>query len=233
MAVRQTLATALLMAAVAGCAELSAERPLFPAADSGPPPIAEGVWIAISEECPARNIARRRFPQACAPMEIRRQDDGAWRVSFRLDLVRDMSARERESEADDPNNGPYRMVLAPAVERAIASDSYAPLYVAEITPAERQTQSVGYAVLAPIGPMPTSEMRAIVSIGCASILRDGPIEGITPRYETRTDADAVEHQDLTGCVASTQAAVREAVRRAVIENLDELSERRFVLVRAD
>ncbi|MGD9981099.1 MAG: hypothetical protein AB7H66_01700 [Hyphomonadaceae bacterium] len=224
------VAAIVLAAALAACAELTAETPLFTPDANSPPPLSEGVWIGIGEGCPEQNLRRRRFAEECAPLELRRQADGAWRASMRADLVSGSNSHERAHPQTDSSNGPYRVVFAPAVEREIG-DGYAPLYLGEVGSFDEHKPSVGYAIVAPIGVMPATEMRLIASIGCASILRDGPIEGVTPRYETRTDADGAEHQDLTGCVASSQAAVREAVRRALIENVDELSARRFVRVR--
>lgn len=78
--------------------------------------------------------------------------------------------------------------------------------------------------------MPAEAFYLIASIGCADILRDGTIAGITPEYRTRTD-ETGQHQELSGCVASTQAAVREAARRAVLENITAMTERRYVFVR--
>jgi hypothetical protein len=227
------MAAIVLAAVLAACANLTAEAPLFsPSDQAGPPPLTEGVWIAIGEGCAERNLRQRRFPSECSPLDIRQQDDGAWRVAVRVDLVSDFTARERAEAEAEPANGPYRVILAPAVERPIV-DAYAPLYVGEITRQGGEDLSVGYAIVAPIGPMPATQMRMLATLSCATILRDGPIEGIAPSYETRTDGEGVQYQDLSGCTASNQAAVREAARRAVIEDLDQLTERRLVFVRAN
>lgn len=232
MAARQ-VAAAILAIGLAGCAALSAERPIFPHADGGAPPIVEGVWISIRDECPEHNLRRRRFPAECGPIELRRQPDGAWRVALRVDLISNFSAQDRADEADNPNNGPFRVVLAPAVERSVAPGNYAPLYVAEVVSIERETPTIGYAVLAPIGVAPATAMRLNPMIGCATILYDGPIEGITPHYESRNDAEGQPHRELVGCTASTQAAVREAARRSVIEDSNFFSASRYVFVRAN
>jgi hypothetical protein len=230
MAVRKSLATVVLALTLGACAELTAERPLFTVADQGLPPLQEGTWISIGEGCAEHNIRRRRFPEECIPLDIRREDDGAWRVQARVDLVNGFSAAEREEAEHNPANGPYRVIFAPAVERTLG-DSFAPLYLAELHALSDTETSVGYAVMAPIGSMPAEQMLLVVTIGCAAILRDGPIEGVTPRYVTRTDEQSGEEvQELDGCTASTQAAVREAARRVVIEGLDDLTERRFVRV---
>lgn len=232
MAPRKLLTILFMAVQIAGCIELTAERPLFLAEDQGPPPLQEGVWIAVGEGCPEHNLRRRRFPSECAPLDIRRQEDGAWRVAFRTDLVSDFTASDRAEREADPANGPYRVVLAPAVERD-TGNNYAPLYLGEITRISDQDGSIAYAVAAPMGAMPAAEMRVILLISCASILRDGPIEGVTANYETNTDPSGLPTEVLGSCVASSQAGVREAARRALIENLNELTERRFVLVRAN
>lgn len=231
MTVHKSLA-ALLVLALSACAQLTAEQPLFSVADQGPPPLTEGIWIGVGEGCPERRIRARRFPEDCAPLDIRRTDDGAWRVVFRADLVSDFTASERAQAEQNVGNGPYRLVLAPAVERDVG-DGYAPVYVGELTMLRAEGASVSYAVVAPTGVMPATEMRLLASIGCNAILRDGPVEGVSPRYETRTDSQGQDHQELVGCIASSQAAVREAARRAVLESLYEMMERRFVFVRAN
>ena len=237
-------ALALLATLLAGCAELTAEAPLFSAdGPNGPPPLTEGVWIGVSEECPASNARRTgRFPEACTPLDIRREADGAWRVQLRVDLIYDLTAAERADAAADAV--PFRLVIAPATERDLA-DSYAPLYIAEGRRAGADDPEVSYALIAPIGAMPATSAYILGSIGCADILRDGPIVGITPRYTVRTnneqpansegpqDIGPIEtEQVLSGCTATTQAAVREAARRALIENLGEMQETRYVFVRA-
>lgn len=234
MAVHKSLAAACLLFLAAGCAELTAERPLFSVADqTGPPPLTEGIWVNISEECPRPNLRQRRFPGECVPMEIRREADGAWRVAIRIDLISDFDRERRAEEEADPSNGPYRMILAPAVERPI-TDSYAPLYLGELTtPGSEEPRDVGYAVVVPSGELPATSAYIVGSISCISILADGPIEGVTPEYTPRIDDQGVTHQELSGCVASSQAAVREAARRAVVEGFDEIASRRLVFVRAN
>ena len=76
-------------------------------------------------------------------------------------------------------------------------------------------------------------MRLTVSISCLDILRDGPIEGIETHHEARERPDGETDQILTGCTASSPAAVREAVRRTVIENFSDFTQQRFVFVRAN
>lgn len=223
---------ALAIAVVLGaCVELTADSPLFsPTDQAGPPPLTEGIWIALSEDCPERHARTRgRFPEACAPLEIRRGDDGAWRATFRIDLVYGLTAQERADAADDV--GPYRIVLAPAVEREVPAESYAPLYLGEMRDETADTSTVGYVAIAPIGVMPATAFAFSGPINCEIILRDGPIEGIDESYTEETTPDGQAMRTMAACTPTTQAAVREAVRRAVIENLDEMLERRFVYVR--
>ena len=230
--VRKSLAAALLALALGACAELTAERPLFTVADQGLQPLLqEGVWISVGEDCPESNLRRRRFPQECVPIDIRRDEDGSWRIQGRVDLVSNLTAEERE-EAEGDENGPYRMLLAPAVERDLG-DSFAPLYIGELALMSARQPSISYAVIVPRGELPASEMYLSPSISCLAILFEGPIEGVTPVYIERTDVQGNTNQELDGCTATTQAAVREAARRIVIESFVELTERRWVRVRGN
>jgi hypothetical protein len=111
--------------------------------------------------------------------------------------------------------------------------------------------------------MPAREFLLVAQIDCRDVLKDGPIAGITeerghlfPRPVSPEAVEALkvgetpptnpeettipERQesddggDIVGCVASTQAAVREAVRRATIENLSDIlgdGQARLVFVR--
>jgi hypothetical protein len=214
----------LLAAALAGCVNLTAEAPLFSVADQGAPPLAEGVWIAVSEECPQRYQRRTRgFPSDCAPLEISRLPDGSWQARMRVDLVTGLSPQERSDAGASP---PLHFVLAPAVERDLA-DSFAPIYVAEIAPSPDE-HDIRYAVLVPYGPMPATSMLMLEWISCTAALREGPIVGVSEIYKERVDENGMTHQDLSRCVASSQAAVREAARRVLIENLNTMLNRRFV-----
>jgi hypothetical protein len=226
------LRSLILVAALGGCSMLTAEAPLFSPADpNGPPPLTEGVWIIVGEECPEVYARRRvgRFPEGCTPMELRRSHWGAWQATVRGDLIFNLSDSARAELQEQAEAGPLTIVLAPAVEN-IAPDVYAPVYVAEISP-RLPDEAITYAVVAPIGPMPATSALLVPGVFCSSILRQGPIEGIEQRYVTRIDDSGVERQEPQGCVAATQAAVREAARRAVIENLDEMMQRRLVYVR--
>lgn len=223
------LRTMLLVAALTGCAQLSAEAPLFSPADMvGPAPLSEGVWIAIGEECGEHNARRGgRFPKACAPLEISRLPDGAWSARYRVDLAYGMTREERE-EAEAQAARTMHLVIVPAVERR-TPEAYSPLYVAEITSSAPEDK-IAYAVLAPLGALPATSMLVLAGIDCADALRDGPIDGVTEQYTESVDEMGVTHQDLSGCLASSQAAVRQAARQALIENIATLTEHRYVYV---
>lgn len=223
-------AAVAMAAALGACTTLGAERPLFAVSDQRAAPIEEGVWIAISEDCPEHQLRNRsRYPDDCSPVEIRRAEDGAWLATLRADLIYGLSADEREQA--EQQDGPRRSIIAPAVERALDDATFAPLYVAESQPAELERERVGYMVIAPVGVLPASEMRVLVVIACDDIVRDGPIDGVTLSYRTFTPEGGTETQEISGCTASSQAAVREAARRMVIENLEELAGTRFVRAR--
>jgi hypothetical protein len=202
---------ALMAAAVlAGCASLSAEAPLFTPADQiGPAPLMEGVWIQTGEKCPARNARRRgRLPAACAPADLSRLPDGAWQLR-----VQDHVDPDPE-DAEHKTPRAYRLIIAPATEHR-TPEAYAPLYVAEFQPLDAvEPVKPSYVVIAPVGEMPARQFRLIGQVGCVSILLDGPIEGVT---ETRD-----EQGKITGCIASSQGAVREAARRETIQSLGSL-----------
>ncbi len=224
---RSAMALALA-AALGACANLTAEAPLFSVADQiGPAPLAEGVWIALGEDCPERNLSRRRFPQQCSPIEIDRLPDGAWRVRYRVDLALGLTREERERAEADAGRI-MALIIVPAVERQSA-DAFAPLYIAESTPQSVEDR-VSYFVIIPQGTLPAESILLLSGIGCADALRDGPIASVTEQYAERVDETGAVHRELSGCVASSQAAVREAARRAVIENLATLIDARYARV---
>jgi hypothetical protein len=230
MAIRSFLTTMMLMAALCGCAELRAERPLFaPADQTGRAPLTEGIWIAVSDECPERYArSRGRFPADCTPFELRRAESGAWRVALRADLAYGLS-REDRSEAEQ-SSGPFLLIVAPAAERTLQEDEFASVYLAEMRREDGADEGVGYLVIAPVGTLPASDVR-VASIGCHDILRDGPIDGVTPEYRDRQVEGGAIEQDISGCVATTQAAVREAARRTMIEDFETLIGTRYVHAR--
>jgi len=233
---RRWAACLTLAWSLGACAELRADRPLFSVTDQGAAPVLEGIWIAISDDCPERHIGTRgRFPAACRPIEIRRVEDGAWRYTPRVDLAYGLSAEDRAQANQELR--PLRFVLVPVVERTLPPDHFASLYVAETQAADEA--HVAYAVVAPLGALPSGAALVLASIGCIDILRDGPIEGVTAHYAAaEPGVDATEPAEgsqtepaLTGCTVSTPAAVREAARRAVLENLEEMTAARLVRVR--
>ncbi len=208
-------AKALVIAVVAGlavaaCSPLTARSPLFSASDQiGPPPLSTGVWMSVSEHCPA-SAAQGPLPSACELAELRRLPDGAWILRFREPAHDGIAEKEVE----------LRMLIVAATEHP-TGEAYAPLYLAEY---EDPTQSppVRYAAIAPRGVMPATDIRVIADIDCADVLRDGPVTGVS---EVR---DA--HGALVRCIADGPRAVRESVRRAVIENLRDLDENRLVFI---
>lgn len=234
---RLSLITATLAALaaliVSGCTSLTAPAPLFTAADQvGPPALSEGIWIGVDEHCPARNATHRngRFPRGCEAFEIRRGDDGLWRITGRPDLMTQPRGQEGE-------NNTYVLALAPVSEHT-APEAYAAYYVAEV---REEDGSVVYAGMVPVGTMPATSF-VTVSIDCSTVLRDGPIDGITATYgDRRTEVDPGNgdaptvrtERVLNGCIAASHAAVREAARRALVEGASGLLEQaaRFVYVR--
>lgn len=219
MTIRTIALAAIAALSLSACAPLTAEAPLFSPADQiGPPPLLEGTWIFVSEECPMRNARRRgRLPAECRPGELRRLADGAWSFRFHdhVQVLEEVA-------------GPFelRLIIAPAVEQP-QPDAYAPLYVIERlwTSPPEENQQPFYTVMVPIGELPAREAFLFGDIYCDGLLRQGPIEGVQPIVD--------ERGELVRCIASSQAAVREAARRYVIENLNDMfqDESRFVFVR--
>jgi hypothetical protein len=244
MDVRSTFLTIFFVGAtlVAGCTQLTAERPLFSPADQiGPPPITAGIWLSVGEdECPERNARRRSgFDRGCAPLEIRRLEDGAWEAHFRADLAPRMPARERAEMAMEE---PIRFVVVSAMNRQ-TPDAYAPLYVAETY----ANETTSYFTLAPIGQMPATRVLW-TPIYCDAALLDGPIEGIAVTYRPMVEEESAAaidpgmkqspapHQEtsrseIESCMASTQEAVREAARRAFVEAGASNERSRLVFIR--
>jgi hypothetical protein len=215
---KRLLIIVTLMSAAA-CAPMTADRPLFSVTDqAGPAPLREGLWIGVGEECHERLRTRRNPPLKCIPSTLSRAADGSWLFHMR-------------GPPDEGRRGPQerdvRLLIAPGVERAL-DDAYAPLYVAEYRDPDAQEgpAPLRYAALIPAGPMPAEDLT-LFQIDCADALRDGPIRGLTPVY-TRERGE----ERMTGCIAHSKTAVREAARRAVIENENEAG-MRFVLVRPE
>jgi hypothetical protein len=179
------------------CAPLTARSPLFSAADAiGPVPLSEGLWIQAGEECVPD--ARSEWADDCVSIEVSRGRDGVWLYTSR--------STGSDGEAEQYS---WRFVIVSAVETA-REGGYAPLYVAEYVSVDEPGRPL-YAVVVPVGPMPAREVRMVGVIDCDDALREGPIPGVE---EFHADDDFVRI-----CVAGARAAVREAARRALIENL--------------
>jgi hypothetical protein len=195
---RFTISAALAL--ISACAPLTAERPLFTLADqAGPAPLMEGVWLQTTEGCAAEAPeAARRVD--CVWVDLSRGEDGAWLY------------QARSVGPDGPEEAAWRVLIIPAVETNRGQEA-APLYVAEYVSLDQPGPPL-YAVVAPVGVLPASEVRMVTMIDCDDALRDGPIPGV---HEVQGE----ETFDRV-CVADDLGAVREAARRAVIENLSVL-----------
>lgn len=180
------------MVLVCACAPLTAQRPLFSPLDQiGPAPLAEGAWVQTGCDETATDPE-----DACAHIELARAADGGWLYTMR-------------SSAEDGESASWRFIIASALEVDRGED-YAPLYVAEYVSLDDPGPPL-YAVVAPVGVMPAREVRMVSMIDCDDALREGPIPGV----EEVVGEEAFDRV----CVAADRAAVREAARRALIENL--------------
>jgi hypothetical protein len=185
-----------LLGLLGACAPLTAEAPLFSLADQvGPPPLSVGVWRQGGEGCAHEGGTAM---EACARIELSRTGDGAW-----LYVMRSPEADEVQEQLS------WRVIVAPALESDRA-EYYAPLYVAEYVSLDEPGRPL-YAVVAPVGAMPAREVRMLAMIDCDDALREGPIPGVS-------EVQGEEAFDRV-CVARSRTAVREAARRALIENL--------------
>jgi hypothetical protein len=206
-----TRAIVVLMALVAAaCAPLTAQSPLFSVVDQiGDPPLAEGIWVMVSKECSAEGVKRSRdLPKGCEPAEFRRLVGLGW--SFRTN--------ETSTEANEKWYG----VIVPATEHPSMNGSV-PLYLAEYADAKDTAPfAVRYAAIIPIGPRPAKEALVIQQINCTDILNDGDIPGVNKITD--------DEGNFIRCVATTKAAVRDAVRRGVIDKLGELDDNRMIYV---
>jgi hypothetical protein len=179
------------------CAPLTAQAPLFSLADSAsPPPLREGVWMQTDPACTPQTA--QRGEDGCTRIEVARGEDGGWLYTMRS-----------TDESGVTEENAWRFVIASAVETE-RGDEYAPLYVAEYVAIDEPDQPF-YAVVAPVGIMPASEVRMVAMIDCDDALREGPIPGV----EEQVGDEAAERL----CIAASRGAVREAARRATIENL--------------
>jgi hypothetical protein len=191
------LAAALSLGA---CAPLTAQAPLFSLSDQAlPPPLREGVWMQTDPACSAESAQRGQ--DGCTRIEVARGVDGGWLYTMRS-----------TDENGVTEENAWRFVIASAVETE-RGEEYAPLYVAEYVSLEDPDQPF-YAVVAPVGLMPAGEVRMVAMIDCDDALREGPIAGV------REERGEEDFERL--CIAASRGAVREAARRALIENLSVL-----------
>jgi hypothetical protein len=228
---RLRLGLALFAAcALSACAELRADKPLFTVADQvGPQPLAEGVWIAVNDDCPEKNAKRGRVPYDCWPIEITRQADGSWLARTREDLViRSTIPRDREKSGVDR----AAFVLVPAAESS-STTALAPLYLVELRDAEKGGAT--YAAIAPIGDAPAEAALILPAVWCNDALRDGPIDGVVSQESTPRAAGGPLREPtgrIESCKATSRAGAREAVRRAVIQSIPDLPSYRLVRLKA-
>lgn len=206
------VATALMLGA---CTPLTSERPLFSHADeTGPPPLTEGVWVALEDNCTREMATATPIGASCDQLTLRHTTEG-WRLSGQ----------------DKDDNGAARtvdipLVVVPAVGTANA-EAYAPLYIVQLSTRDANSHSDAspeeriYGVIAPIGAMPATE-AFFTDIDCGAILREGPIAGVTEHH----NADGT----LGGCTTASPSAVREAARRTLVEGFGNVDNDRLVFV---
>lgn len=180
------------------CAPLTAERPLFNPLDQvGPTPLSEGMWTQAIEGCMPGD-ARREMEEPCVSIEVARAEDGAWLYTMRS-----------EAPGEEAEQLSWRFIIASALDTP-RKEEYAPLYVAEYVSLDEPGQPL-YAIVAPVGAMPAREVRMVAMIDCDDALREGPIPGVE-------EIQGEEAFDRV-CIATDRGAVRQAARRALIENL--------------
>jgi len=197
MSFRAPCVAALL--SLGACAPLTAQAPLFMLADqASPAPLREGVWMQTDPACTPETA--QRGADGCTRIEVAGGPDGGWLYTMRS-----------TDESGVTEENAWRFVITSAVETE-RGEEYAPLYVAEYVAIDEPDQPF-YAVVAPVGPMPASEVRMVAMIDCDDALREGPIPGVE-----EVGDKAFERL----CIAGSRQAVREAARRAAIENLSVL-----------
>lgn len=201
------------LALLAGCAVLTAPAPLFSAADRDPAfALEEGLWAFRDDDCrvdPARSAPNRKSCLDWA--RIRRLDDGGWIAE--------------PASPEDADDAPARFDVYPAT--IAAPGARAPVYVAEGR--TEKDEVVNYAAVIPRAAASDGDTRpgavrrvVVIALECSAITREGAIADII-----------VEHKDgsVSGCVAKTKDAVREAARRAVVAGAKTLGDEEIVWVR--
>ncbi len=192
---------------LAACTPLTANAPLFTPADQDPAlALAEGWWVARDADCKTDPARSRPDRESCLDWaRITREADGRWLLSF------------QPGEDDDP----LRVVLSPAVAKG--ARAIAPLSVAEAV--NVNTGAIAYAGFVARGePAVDGLVRriAVAPVTCDLIEATGGIEGVE---FVREDGRVVR------CIAGTQAAVKEAARRAALDALPILGESDLTFVR--
>ncbi|MFT3729220.1 MAG: hypothetical protein QM759_15465 [Terricaulis sp.] len=208
---RNLVIAALGMLTLTACSPLTSSHPLFSASDqTGPAPVAEGVWVAIDGDCTREAAATTPLPSACQPFDLRRNAAGAW------EAVGHKDGREER----------LPFVLAPAFPRADAS-AYAPLYLVQMSARdagvdhEAPVAQQVYGIVIPLGPMPAHEVM-FGQIECDALVEDWPLAGITAQRDARGS--------LNGCTVDDPATALEAARRATIAQLSNLEQSRMIFV---
>lgn len=209
------LVSMLAVVALGSCSVLTAPAPLFAPADrDGAFALEEGLWAFRDRDCrtdPTRSAPARK---SCLDWtRIRRLEDGSWIAE--------------PARPEDAGDAPIRFDVYPA--SAAEPGGRAPLYVAEGRTEE--DEGVNYAAIVPRvrggdgGPdSRTGAVRrvALVLLECNVILREGDMADIVFQ---RSDGR------ISGCVAMTKDAVREAARRSTIASLATLGDEELVWVR--
>jgi hypothetical protein len=204
----KSLFAAFAAALLSGCTMLSAETPLFSAADHAPefaPP--EGLWAAREgPDCKVNPARSRPERETCLDWyRVKRAEDGTWRVT--------------SLSNDDPEE--MRVVVMAAAPRK--GEELAPLYVGEF--ANAAADDISYFAMVPRGgsEQPLSRL-AIAGVQCFVVHGEwGEIPGIILKRG--------EENGVIGCTATTKDSVREAARRAAIAALPELADGEIMFVR--
>lgn len=206
------LTAVVAMWVLGACTPLTSEHPLFAHAnEAGPLPLTQGVWVPLEDHCTRQMAMATPIAETCDQLTLHHGADG-WRLSGR--------------DKDNDRDVEIPFVLVPAV-RTETDEAYAPLYVAQFSmcDADRNCDAAAderiYTAIAPIGTLPATEAY-VTSIDCAAILREGPLDGVAERRNP--------DGSLSGCSAANPAAVREAARRAIIQELSNIDRDRMIFV---
>jgi len=204
----KSLFAALAALSLSACTMLSAEAPIFSAADHAAefaPP--EGLWvIRDSSDCRVNPARSRPERDTCLDWyRVRRAEDGTWRVTALSN--------------DDPEE--MRVVVMAAAPKR-PDEPLASLYVGEFSNAKNA--DISYFALVPRGgaERPLSRLGA-AGIECFVVHGEwGEIPGIVVRRED---------DKVVGCTATAKDGLREAARRAAVAALPGLPEQELVFVR--